>query len=97
MTRTLRSRLAYEPRELKFGTSGRRGEIKDLTQLEVYINVTAELEFLLDRAKAFKKARGKRGKKPLDHYMFALALAVRSLLSGRSELKRAFCSSLSEL
>jgi phosphomannomutase len=46
MTATLRSRLAYEPRDLKFGTSGRRGEIKDLTQLEVYINITAELEFL---------------------------------------------------
>jgi phosphomannomutase len=46
MTATLRSRLAYEPRELKFGTSGRRGEIIDLTPLEIYINVTAELEFL---------------------------------------------------
>jgi phosphomannomutase len=46
MTTTLRSRLAYEPRELKFGTSGRRGEIKDLTHLEVFINLTAELEFL---------------------------------------------------
>jgi phosphomannomutase len=46
MSNTLRSRLVYEPRELRFGTSGRRGEIKDLTQLEVYINLTAELEFL---------------------------------------------------
>jgi len=46
MSETLRSSLAYEPRELKFGTSGRRGEIKDLTQLEIYINLTAELEFL---------------------------------------------------
>ncbi|MBM3862160.1 MAG: phosphomannomutase [Verrucomicrobia bacterium] len=45
-TDTLRSRLAYEPRELKFGTSGRRGPVANLTQLEIYINVTAELEYL---------------------------------------------------
>jgi phosphomannomutase len=43
---TLRSRLNYEPSQLQFGTSGRRGLIVDLTQLEVYINVTAELEYL---------------------------------------------------
>jgi phosphomannomutase len=43
---TLESRLGYEPRELKFGTSGRRGEIVHLTPLEIYINVTAELEYL---------------------------------------------------
>ncbi len=44
---TLRSKLNYEPKELQFGTSGRRGLIVDLTQLEIYINVTAELEYLL--------------------------------------------------
>jgi len=43
---SLRSRLVYEPRELKFGTSGRRGLVADLTPLEIYINVTAELEYL---------------------------------------------------
>jgi phosphomannomutase len=43
---TLRSRLAYEPQILKFGTSGRRGEVVHLTQLEIYINVCAELEYL---------------------------------------------------
>src|SRR5262249_9813108 len=43
---TLRSRLKYTPRELQFGTSGRRGEIAHLTPLEIYINVTAELEYL---------------------------------------------------
>lgn len=43
---TLRSLLSYEPKELQFGTSGRRGLIVDLTQLEIYINVTAELEYL---------------------------------------------------
>lgn len=43
---TLRSRLTYTPRELKFGTSGRRGEVVHLTDLEIYINVLAEIEYL---------------------------------------------------
>jgi phosphomannomutase len=43
---SLRSRLAYEPQELKFGTSGRRGEVIHLTQLELYINALAELTYL---------------------------------------------------
>src|SRR5438552_1699488 len=43
---TLRSALTYTPRELAFGTSGRRGRVADLTQLEIYINALAELEYL---------------------------------------------------
>jgi phosphomannomutase len=43
---TLRECLAYEPRELKFGTSGRRGELEHLTQLEIYVNVRGELAYL---------------------------------------------------
>ncbi len=43
---TLRSSLKYKPTELEFGTSGRRGKVVDLTQLEVYINALAELEYL---------------------------------------------------
>ena len=43
---SLGSRLTYRPKELQFGTSGRRGLVTDLTQLEVYINVLAELEYL---------------------------------------------------
>ena len=43
---TLRSSLSYEPVELKFGTSGRRGEIIHLTPLEIYLNVLAEVEYL---------------------------------------------------
>jgi N-acetylornithine carbamoyltransferase len=39
----------------------------------------AELEFLLDRARAFKKARGKRGKKPLDGKSVALVFFNPSL------------------
>jgi phosphomannomutase len=42
----LRSALNYEPQILRFGTSGRRGEVVHLTQLELYINVRAELEYL---------------------------------------------------
>jgi len=45
-TNTLRSNLAYEPRELKFGTSGRRGEVVHLTDLEIYLNALGELEYL---------------------------------------------------
>ena len=45
-TGSLRSSLKYEPRDLEFGTSGRRGKVVDLTQLEVYINALAELGYL---------------------------------------------------
>ncbi|EAW12188.1 phosphomannomutase [Aspergillus clavatus NRRL 1] len=38
--------LNYEPVPLKFGTSGRRGKVVDLTQLEIYTNVRAELRYL---------------------------------------------------
>jgi phosphomannomutase len=43
---SLRSQLNYEPQVLGFGTSGRRGKVVDLTQLEVYLNALAELEYL---------------------------------------------------
>jgi phosphomannomutase len=42
----LQSNLSYPPRELKFGTSGRRGLVADLTDLEIFVNVLAELEYL---------------------------------------------------
>ncbi|RLL98487.1 hypothetical protein CFD26_103092 [Aspergillus turcosus] len=42
----LRFHLAYEPQPLKFGTSGRRGKVVDLTQLEIYTNVSAEIRYL---------------------------------------------------
>ena len=37
---SLAAHLAYAPVPLKFGTSGRRGEVIHLTQLEIYTNVT---------------------------------------------------------
>lgn len=42
----LRVHLAYKPQPLKFGTSGRRGLVVDLTQLEIYTNVFAEIRYL---------------------------------------------------
>jgi len=42
----LKAALVYTPQELKFGTSGRRGEVVHLTDLEIYINVVGELEYL---------------------------------------------------
>ncbi|SMF94513.1 phosphomannomutase [Methylomagnum ishizawai] len=43
---SLRARLAYEPRAANFGTSGRRGEVIHLTQLEIYLCALGELEYL---------------------------------------------------
>jgi phosphomannomutase len=43
---SLRSCLSYEPKALRFGTSGRRGEVIHLTQLEIYINLLAEIQYL---------------------------------------------------
>jgi phosphomannomutase len=43
---TLGESLCYSPVQMRFGTSGRRGLLKDLTQLEVYINARGELEYL---------------------------------------------------
>ncbi len=44
---SLRPWLAQEPRALQFGTSGRRGLLVHLSQLEVFVNALAELEYLL--------------------------------------------------
>ena len=69
---TLRSSLNYEPKELQFGTSGRRGLIVDLTQLEIYINVSAELEYLQSLPP------GDGGIKKSDEVYFALDLRPSS-------------------
>ena len=44
--KTVIASLDYDPQPLKFGTSGRRGEVIHLTQLEISINALAELEYL---------------------------------------------------
>ena len=46
MSSTLCSALRQIPQELKFGTSGRRGRVVSLTQLEIYLNVFGELRYL---------------------------------------------------
>lgn len=43
---SLGSTLNYQPRDLAYGTSGRRGLVADLTQLEVYVCALAELQYL---------------------------------------------------
>lgn len=43
---SLGAALDHVPVVLGFGTSGRRGLLKDLTQLEIYINALAEIEYL---------------------------------------------------
>lgn len=45
-TDALRTHLDYKPQPLKFGTSGRRGQVVHLTQLEIYTNVLAEIRYL---------------------------------------------------
>ena len=42
----LRETLTYEPAELAFGTSGLRGLVTDMTDLECYINARGFLQFV---------------------------------------------------
>ena len=69
---SLRSSLTYQPQELAFGTSGRRGLIRDLTPLELYINVSAELEYLQGLA------MGDGGIRPGDEFFLARDLRPSS-------------------
>jgi phosphomannomutase len=43
---TLQETLTYQPNELAFGTSGLRGLVSDMTDLECYINTVGFLQFL---------------------------------------------------
>jgi phosphomannomutase len=90
---SLRSRLNYEPQELGFGTSGRRGKVVDLTQLEVYLNALAELEYL----QSLSPAEGgiQRG----DPFYFAFDLRpssseFASQEQGRGELAQAIVAAI---
>ena len=87
-TSPLRIRLAYEPQALKFGTSGRRGDVVHLTQLEIYINALAELEYLQSLP------RGEGGIVPGDEFFFACDLRPSSTRyvpeeKGRGEIAQA--------
>jgi phosphomannomutase len=90
---TLGARLAYRPTELKFGTSGRRGLVTDLTQLEIFIDVKAELEFL----QSLPLADG--GVTRGDEFYFAYDLrpsstAFSAEADGRGEIAQAVVAAL---
>ena len=92
---SLRASLAYEPVELKFGTSGRRGFVADLTQLEITINVTAELEYL----KSLSASEG--GIKAGDEFFYARDLRPSSSEyvaeeKGRGEIAQAVQKAVSD-
>lgn len=93
MKKTLREKLDYEPVELRFGTSGRRGRVVDLTQLEIWINVRAELEFL----KTLPKDQG--GIEAGEDVFIASDLRPSSVrfvqeMGGRGEIVQAVCEAV---
>ncbi len=51
---SLRESLSYQPVELAFGTSGLRGLVADISQLEAYVNSRGFLEYLLRRRRAHR-------------------------------------------
>jgi phosphomannomutase len=83
----LGARLDHTPTLLQFGTSGRRGRLVHLTQLEVYINALAELEYL----QSLPLAEG--GIRPGDEFYFAYDLRPSSrffsVTEGTGELAQA--------
>jgi phosphomannomutase len=84
----LRSILDYMPVELRFGTSGRRGKVVDLTQLEVYANALGELRYL----QSLEVGNG--GIVPGDEFYFAHDLRPSSVAlvpeeGGRGEICQA--------
>ena len=92
---SLRSRLNYEPQELGFGTSGRRGKVVDLTQLEVYLNALAELEYL----QSLPSSAG--GIKQGDPFYFAYDLRPSSSEfvseeQGRGEIAQAIVTAIGD-
>jgi phosphomannomutase len=83
--------LDHDPVPLTFGTSGRRGDVVHLTQLEIYINVLAELEYLLSKGDIM------RG----DEFYFAHDLRPSSTRyvpeeRGRGEIAQAVCRAVSD-
>jgi phosphomannomutase len=85
---SLESTLDYTPQVLKFGTSGRRGEVIHLSQLEIFINALAEIEYL----QSLPPAEG--GIKCGDEFYFAADLRPSSTKfvmeqGGRGEIAQA--------
>lgn len=85
--------LDHVPVVLGFGTSGRRGLLKDLTQLEIYINALAEIEYL----KTLSRADG--GVREGEVFYFAADLRPSSTRldeSGRGELAQAILRAIQD-
>lgn len=94
MATSLRSALSYEPQEMRFGTSGRRGEIRHLTQLEIYINSLAELRYL----QTLRLEQG--GSKPGEEVFFGCDLRPSSCSldpdTGRGEIAQAVARAIQD-
>lgn len=85
--------LDHVPAILGFGTSGRRGLLKDLTQLEIYINALAEIEYL----KTLPLEDG--GVREGEAFYFAADLrpsSTRLDASGRGELAQAIFKAIQD-
>ncbi|MFB3903937.1 MAG: phosphomannomutase [Acidobacteriota bacterium] len=85
---SLRAHLDHEPVPLKFGTSGRRGCVVDLTQLEVYLNALAELEYL----QSLPVEQGGISKGDVFYYAYDLRPSSTAFVreeKGRGELAQA--------
>jgi phosphomannomutase len=92
---SLRSRLKYEPQVLGFGTSGRRGKVVDLTQLEIYLNALAELQYL----QSLPLTEG--GIRPGEDFYFACDLRPSSTEfvvqeEGRGEIAQAIVRAITD-
>lgn len=87
--------LSYTPSVLKFGTSGRRGLVSDMPQLEIYINALAEIEYL----KTLSAEKG--GIVAGDPFYFASDLRPSSsrlveAFGGRGEIAQAICRAIAD-
>ncbi|MEY4684653.1 MAG: hypothetical protein RLZ25_1112 [Pseudomonadota bacterium] len=90
---SLGAALDHAPVVLGFGTSGRRGLLKDLTQLEIYINALAEIEYL----KTLPPEEG--GVRENEPFFFAADLRPSSTRldeSGRGELAQAIFKAIQD-
>ena len=92
---TLQASLDYAPQVLQFGTSGRRGEVVHLTQLEIYLNALAELEYL----QSLGATEG--GIKKGDSFLFAADLRPSSTQfvpeqGGRGEIAQAIEAAIAD-
>jgi phosphomannomutase len=92
---SLRLRLNYEPQVLGFGTSGRRGKVVDLSQLEIYLNALAELKYL----QSLPLTEG--GIRPGEDFYFAYDLRPSSsefvaAEEGRGEIAQAIVQAIGD-